>query len=217
MLAAVAGLAVGVPPAVAAERSGENGRIAFASDRDGDEDIWLMRPDGSDLVNLTADSEASDFGPSWRTDGRKIAFREDRVGASRQRLGRVDQTALRPTPVTTQENPMKAIIHSRYGPPAALELNDTDTPVITADAVLVRVQAAAVGKGDWLTVQGLPYVARLRYGLPKPKHPVPGFDVAGRIEAVGSNVSQLQPGAAVFGWCEGSFAEYASSPRASWC
>ena len=78
MLAAAAGLAVGVPPAVAAERSGENGRIAFASDRDGDEDIWLMRPDGSDLVNLTADSEASDFGPSWRTDGRKIAFREDR-------------------------------------------------------------------------------------------------------------------------------------------
>ena len=52
--------------------------------------------------------------------------------------------------------------------------------------VLVRVHAAAVGKGDWLTVGGLPYVARMRYGLPKPKHPVPGFDVAGRIEAVGN-------------------------------
>ena len=79
--------------------------------------------------------------------------------------------------------------------------------------MLVQVHAAAVGKGDWLTVQGLPYVARLRYGLPNPKHSVPGFDVAGRIEAVGPNVTRLQPGDAVFGWCDGSFAEYASVPQ----
>lgn len=92
---------------------------------------------------------------------------------------------------------MQAIVHSRYGSPDALELKDIDTPVVTDDAVLVRVHAAAVGKGDWLTVQGLPYVARLRYGVPKPKHPVPGFDVAGRIAAVGSNVTRLQPGDAV--------------------
>ena len=108
---------------------------------------------------------------------------------------------------------MKAIVHSRYGAPDVLELNDIDQPVVNDDAVLVRVHAAAVGKGDWLTVGGLPYIARMRYGLPKPKHPVPGFDVAGRIEAVGSNVSQLQPGDEVFGWCEGSFAEYASVPQ----
>ena len=108
---------------------------------------------------------------------------------------------------------MKAIVHSRYGAPDVLELKDIDQPVINDDAVLVRVHAAAVGKGDWLTVRGLPYVARMRYGLPKPKHPVPGFDVAGRIEAVGSNVTQLQPGDEVFGWCEGSFAEYASVPE----
>jgi NADPH:quinone reductase-like Zn-dependent oxidoreductase len=113
----------------------------------------------------------------------------------------------------TQENPMKAILHSRYGPPDGLELTDIDTPVVTDDAVLVRVHAAAVGKGDWLTVQGLPYVARLRYGLPKPKHPVPGFDVAGRIEAVGPNVTRPQPGDAVFGWCDGAFAEYAAVPQ----
>jgi NADPH:quinone reductase-like Zn-dependent oxidoreductase len=112
-----------------------------------------------------------------------------------------------------QEHPMKAIVHSRYGPPDALELNDIDTPVINDDAVLVRVHAAAVGKGDWLTVRGLPYVARMRYGLRKPKHPVPGFDVAGRIEAVGSNVTRLQSGDAVFGWCDGSSAEYASVPE----
>ena len=63
---------------------------------------------------------------------------------------------------------MQAIVHSRYGPPDALELKDIDKPVINDDAVLVKVRAAAVGKGDWLTVQGLPYVARLRYGLPNP-------------------------------------------------
>ena len=108
---------------------------------------------------------------------------------------------------------MQAIVHSRYGAPDVLELKDIDQPVVNDDAVLVRVHAAAVGKGDWLTVAGLPYVARMRYGLPKPKHPIPGFDVAGRIEAVGSNVSQLQPGDEVFGWCEGSFAEYASVPQ----
>ena len=65
---------------------------------------------------------------------------------------------------------MKAIVHSRYGPPDVLELKDIDQPVINDDAVLVQVHAAAVGKGDWLTVRGLPYVARLRYGLPNPKH-----------------------------------------------
>jgi NADPH:quinone reductase-like Zn-dependent oxidoreductase len=108
---------------------------------------------------------------------------------------------------------MKAVIHSRYGPPDVLEVNDIDKPEINDDAVLVRVHAAAAGKGDWLTVQGLPYVARLRYGLPNPKHKVPGFDVAGRVEAVGSNASQLQPGDEVFGWCDGSFAEYASVPQ----
>jgi NADPH:quinone reductase-like Zn-dependent oxidoreductase len=70
---------------------------------------------------------------------------------------------------------MKAIIHSRYGPPTALELRDIDTPVITDDAVLVQVRAAAVGKGDWLTVQGLPYVARLRVRPPQPKAPGSGL------------------------------------------
>ena len=45
--------------------------------------------------------------------------------------------------------------------------NDIDKPMVNDDAVLVRVHAAAVGKGDWLTVRGLPYVARMRYGLPQ--------------------------------------------------
>jgi NADPH:quinone reductase-like Zn-dependent oxidoreductase len=108
---------------------------------------------------------------------------------------------------------MKAIVYDTYGVPDVLELREVDKPVVKDDEVLVRVHAAAVGKGDWLTVKGLPYIARMRYGLPKPKHNVPGFDVAGRIEAIGKNVTQLQPGDEVFGWCDGSFAEYASVPE----
>jgi NADPH:quinone reductase-like Zn-dependent oxidoreductase len=108
---------------------------------------------------------------------------------------------------------MKAIVQDRYGDLDVLDFKDIDQPVPTDNQVLVRVHAAAVGKGDWLTVRGLPYVARLRYGLPNPKHSVPGFDLAGRIEAIGPNVTRLQPGDDVFGWCDGSFAEYASVPE----
>jgi Tol biopolymer transport system component len=80
VVAAAVGLAVGVPPAFgAAGVSGEYGRIAFISDRDGDYDIWSMRPNGSNPINLTADSTAFEFGPSWRSDGRKIAFMSNRV------------------------------------------------------------------------------------------------------------------------------------------
>ncbi len=62
---------------------GENGKIAFDSDRrGGDEDIWTMDPDGRNLVNLTAKSKANDFAPNWRADGRRIAFMSDRVTAT---------------------------------------------------------------------------------------------------------------------------------------
>lgn len=104
---------------------------------------------------------------------------------------------------------MKAIVHDTYGAPdGALALRDIDKPVVTDDEVLVRVRAAAVGVGDWLVVSGLPYVARLGYGLLKPKNRVAGFEVAGCVEAVGRNVTQFQPGDEVFGWCHGAFAEY---------
>ena len=80
VVAVVASLAVGVPPASGTRSGDENGRIAFASDRRAGEDldIWSMRPGGGGAVNLTADSEADDFGPSWRPDGRKVAFMSNR-------------------------------------------------------------------------------------------------------------------------------------------
>jgi NADPH:quinone reductase-like Zn-dependent oxidoreductase len=78
--------------------------------------------------------------------------------------------------------------------------------------VLVRVHAAGLHRGDWHVMTGLPYLIRMvvpTLGLRRPKVPVLGMDVAGRVEAVGSNVTRFRPGDAVFGWCEGSFAEYA--------
>jgi len=76
VVAAVVALAVGVLPAFGADGPGKTGRIAFTRDF---LDVWSMRPDGSDPVNLTADSQASDFAPSWRPDGRKLAFMSNRV------------------------------------------------------------------------------------------------------------------------------------------
>jgi Tol biopolymer transport system component len=74
----VGGLAAGVSPSLGAF-PGENGKIAFDSDRDGgDSDIWTMSPTGSNLVNLTAGSEATDLLANWRADGRKIVFMSDR-------------------------------------------------------------------------------------------------------------------------------------------
>jgi dipeptidyl aminopeptidase/acylaminoacyl peptidase len=73
----VGGLAAGVSPALGAF-PGENGKIAFDSDRDGDIDIWTMSPRGGNLDNLTANSDAFDGLSSWRADGRKLAFMSDR-------------------------------------------------------------------------------------------------------------------------------------------
>ena len=75
----VGGFATGVSPALGAF-PGDNGKIAFESERDGgDTDIWTMNPHGSNQVNLTANSEGNDASASWRADGQKIAFMSDRA------------------------------------------------------------------------------------------------------------------------------------------
>jgi NADPH:quinone reductase-like Zn-dependent oxidoreductase len=105
---------------------------------------------------------------------------------------------------------MKAVVQDRYGPADVLELRDIEKPVVGDDRVLVRVHAAGVDPGAWHLMTGLPYLVRIMgYGLRKPKTPVRGWDVAGRVEAVGKDVTQFQPGNEVFGFCGGSFAEYA--------
>jgi NADPH:quinone reductase-like Zn-dependent oxidoreductase len=105
---------------------------------------------------------------------------------------------------------MKAIIQETYGSPDVLQLREIDRPVVGDDEVLVRVHAAGVDQGVWHMMAGLPYLIRVAgFGLRVPKTPVRGYDVAGRVEAVGKNVTRFQPGDEVFGTCRGSFAEYA--------
>jgi NADPH:quinone reductase-like Zn-dependent oxidoreductase len=103
---------------------------------------------------------------------------------------------------------MKAIVSDSYGSPGVLELREIDKPVVMDDDVLVRVHAAAVNAADWHIMRGVPYIARMLFGLRKPKERVRGGDVAGHVEAVGKNVQQLRPGDEVFGSCRGAFAEY---------
>jgi NADPH:quinone reductase-like Zn-dependent oxidoreductase len=110
-----------------------------------------------------------------------------------------------------RETTMKAIVQDEYGSADVLRLEDIDRPALGDDDVLLRVEAAGVDPGVWHLMTGLPYMIRPGYGLRKPKVPVRGRDVAGRIEAVGANVTRFQPGEEVFGICEGSFAEYASA------
>lgn len=108
---------------------------------------------------------------------------------------------------------MQAIVHDRYGPPEqALELREVDPPVAGDGEVLVGVHAAGVAIGDWLIVNGLPHIARPGYGLVRPKHRIAGLEAAGRVVAVGADVTRFQPGDAAFGWCDGALAEYVAVP-----
>ena len=98
----------------------------------------------------------------------------------------------------------------RYGSADVLALEEIAMPVAGDDEVLIRVRAAGVGPDVWHLMTGLPYLVRaMGVGLRRPKARVPGYDVAGTVEAVGKDVSGFRPGDEVFGTCRGAFAEYA--------
>jgi NADPH:quinone reductase-like Zn-dependent oxidoreductase len=113
-----------------------------------------------------------------------------------------------PAPATAQRGTMKAIVADRYGPPDVLELREVDLPVPDDNQVLIRVHASSVNPADWYGVLG-PFFVRPSSGLRKPKNPSVGTDVAGRVEVVGKDVTEFQPGDEVFGTTVGAWAEYA--------
>jgi NADPH:quinone reductase-like Zn-dependent oxidoreductase len=104
---------------------------------------------------------------------------------------------------------MKAIVHDQYGAFELLALRDIDKPAINDEQVLVRVHAAGLHVGDCFGVKGSPLPMRVVSGIFKPKIGIPGFDLAGRVEAVGAKVTQFQSGDEVFGASMGTCAEYA--------
>jgi NADPH:quinone reductase-like Zn-dependent oxidoreductase len=120
---------------------------------------------------------------------------------------------------------MKAIVQTAYGDPDdVLELREVERPAVRDHEVLVRVHAASLHPDVWHAVRGVPYVLRLMGGgLRTPKNPVPGIDLAGRVEAIGPGVTRFEPGDEVFGetvqgnqWRNGgAYAEYAAVREAA--
>ncbi len=113
---------------------------------------------------------------------------------------------------------MKAIVHTKYGPPDVLQLKEVAKPIPKDNEALVIVHAASLNAADSEYLRGV-FVVRLLYrGLLKPKYKILGFDIAGRVEAVGRNVKQFQPGDEIWGDLSyphgfGTFAEYVCVPE----
>ena len=108
---------------------------------------------------------------------------------------------------------MRAIVYEEYGSPDVLNFQEVEKPAPMEDEVLVKVHAASVNAADWHLLRADPFLVRLMgFGLLRPKYKILGADVAGRVEAVGTNVSQFQPGDEIFGDLSGDgfggFAEF---------
>lgn len=112
---------------------------------------------------------------------------------------------------------MQAVVYHTYGSPDVLKLEDVQKPVLQDDDVLVHVVAASAAAGDWHLLRAKPFLVRFMSGLLKPKHTILGAALAGKVEAVGHNVTQFQAGDEVFGDVSasgfGAFAEYVAAPE----
>jgi NADPH:quinone reductase-like Zn-dependent oxidoreductase len=105
--------------------------------------------------------------------------------------------------------PMKAVVCRGYGPPERLEFREVERPTPSANEVLVGVHATSVNRTDVATLRGTPFFARLATGVRRPRHPILGSEFAGRVEAVGSQVSDLAVGDEVFGFSGATFGAHA--------
>ncbi len=107
---------------------------------------------------------------------------------------------------------MKGLIQTGFGDPAeVLEIGEVDTPEVADDGVLVRVRAASIHIGAVYGVRGLPKVMRPMFKRFVAKSGVIGQNLAGIVEAVGKDVTNLAVGDEVFGSARGAFSEYAAT------
>ena len=107
---------------------------------------------------------------------------------------------------------MRALTQRAYGSADVLEVARIERPSIAGDEVLVEVEAAGLDRGVWHLMTGKPYLMRIMgFGFARPKNPVPGMDVAGRVVAVGDDVTRFAVGDEVFGIGTGTYAEFAAA------
>ncbi|WP_246003179.1 NAD(P)-dependent alcohol dehydrogenase [Nocardia tenerifensis] len=114
-------------------------------------------------------------------------------------------------------NLMKAVVYDRYGGPEVLSIAEIPRPSPGPKQVLLQVHATSINLSDWETLLGTPLYSRIG-GLRAPRRPVLGSDIAGRVEAVGSEVTLFAPGDQVYGdnlTLKGGFAEYAVAPESA--
>src|SRR5438309_1540666 len=114
---------------------------------------------------------------------------------------------------------MKAIVRERYGSPDVLQIKEVEKPAPDdVRGVLVKIYASSVNAADRHNMRGPPFMLRLvlplfrmNMGVRKPREPGVGTDIAGRVEAVGNNVTQFKPGDEVYGVCMAGYAEYGTA------
>lgn len=109
---------------------------------------------------------------------------------------------------------MTAVVRARYGTADVLTIGEVAKPELGEDAVLVRVRASSVNRGDWYTMAGKPLVGRPMMGVRRPKTAQIGGDFAGVVEAVGKDVDELAAGDEVFGIRGGAWAQYVVAKQA---
>lgn len=111
---------------------------------------------------------------------------------------------------------MKAIVYEKYGPPQVLKLKEVEKPIPKDNEVLVKVYATSVNVEDLDYLTGRSWAVRITGPL-KPRYKTLGFDVAGRVEAVGKNVKEFQCGDVIMGDLFnhgfGAFAEFVCAPE----
>ncbi len=122
--------------------------------------------------------------------------------------------------IAARQGTMMAIVQRTYGSADVLRHREIARPTIGQGDVLVRVHAASVNAADWHLMRGMPYVirglgSRMGFGMRGPRSAVLGLNVAGTVEAVGSEVTQFRAGEEVFGEHPGAFAEYLVAPESA--